>query len=92
MERSAGYGRASRASSLDLPGLLALSALWGTSYLFIKVAVAEVPALTLVAVVTYIIPIVGLFLGWLVLGEPLESNVLVGLVLILFGVLLVRSR
>jgi drug/metabolite transporter (DMT)-like permease len=34
---------------LDLFWLLVLGALWGSSYLFIKVAVAEVPALTLVA-------------------------------------------
>jgi drug/metabolite transporter (DMT)-like permease len=33
----------------DLIWLLALGALWGSSYLFIKIAVAEVPALTLVA-------------------------------------------
>jgi drug/metabolite transporter (DMT)-like permease len=34
---------------LDLGWLLILGALWGSSYLFIKVAVADVPALTLVA-------------------------------------------
>ncbi|MFN2225716.1 MAG: DMT family transporter, partial [Anaerolineae bacterium] len=39
----------SRGRSLDLGLLLILGALWGSSYLFIKVAVAEVPAVTLVA-------------------------------------------
>jgi drug/metabolite transporter (DMT)-like permease len=38
-----------RGRYLDLFSLLFLGALWGSSYLFIKVAVAEVPALTLVA-------------------------------------------
>lgn len=47
---------------------------------------------TYVSMVTYIIPVVGLFLGWLVLGEALATNMLIGLILILFGVLLVRSR
>ncbi len=35
--------------SLDLVWLFVLGALWGSSYLFIKVAVSEVPPLTLVA-------------------------------------------
>jgi drug/metabolite transporter (DMT)-like permease len=38
-----------RGRYLDLFWLLVLGALWGSSYLFIKVAVSEVPALTLVA-------------------------------------------
>jgi drug/metabolite transporter (DMT)-like permease len=47
---------------------------------------------TFVSTVTYIIPVIGLFLGWLVLGEPLSLNVLLGLLLIFAGVILVRSR
>jgi drug/metabolite transporter (DMT)-like permease len=38
-----------RGRYVDLVWLLILGALWGSSYLFIKVAVAEVPPLTLVA-------------------------------------------
>jgi drug/metabolite transporter (DMT)-like permease len=40
--------RATRANYANLLLLLALGTLWGASYLFIKVTVAEVPALTLV--------------------------------------------
>ncbi|MGQ9599051.1 MAG: DMT family transporter [Anaerolineae bacterium] len=41
--------RVSGRHSLDLVWLFVLGALWGSSYLFIKVAVSEVPPLTLVA-------------------------------------------
>ena len=41
--------RVSGRHSLDLIWLFVLGALWGSSYLFIKVAVSEVPPLTLVA-------------------------------------------
>ena len=46
---------------------------------------------TFVTTVTYIIPINGLMLGALVLNEPLNVTVLGSLVLILLGVLLVRT-
>ena len=45
---------------------------------------------TFVSTVTYIIPISGLILGALVLGEPLSLNLFLSLALILVGVLLVR--
>jgi drug/metabolite transporter (DMT)-like permease len=46
---------------------------------------------TFVSTVTYIIPVFGLFLGALVLDEPLTASLLAGLGLILFGILLVRN-
>ena len=46
---------------------------------------------TFVTMVTYIIPVNGLMLGALVLNEQLNATVLGSLVLILLGVLLVRS-
>jgi drug/metabolite transporter (DMT)-like permease len=46
---------------------------------------------TFVSTVTYIIPVFGLFLGALVLDEPLTANLLAGLALILLGILLVRK-
>lgn len=46
---------------------------------------------TFVTMVTYIVPINGLILGALVLGEPLSPMLFVSLGLILGGVLLVRS-
>jgi drug/metabolite transporter (DMT)-like permease len=45
---------------------------------------------TFVSTVTYIIPVNGLFLGAVVLGEPLTATLLASLALILLGVLLVR--
>jgi drug/metabolite transporter (DMT)-like permease len=47
---------------------------------------------TFTTMVTYIIPINGLLLGTLVLGEPLGVQVLASLVLVLVGVVLVRGR
>jgi drug/metabolite transporter (DMT)-like permease len=46
---------------------------------------------TFVSTVTYIIPVFGLFLGAVVLGEPLTLTLLVSLALILLGVLLART-
>jgi drug/metabolite transporter (DMT)-like permease len=46
---------------------------------------------TFVSTVTYILPVNGLILGALVLGEPLTAAVLLGLALILLGVLLART-
>jgi drug/metabolite transporter (DMT)-like permease len=47
---------------------------------------------TFATMVTYIIPVNGLILGALVLGEPLSAGVLGSLALILLGALLVRSE
>jgi drug/metabolite transporter (DMT)-like permease len=47
---------------------------------------------TFTTMVTYIIPVNGLLLGALVLGERLDLTVWVSLALILAGVLLVRGR
>ena len=46
---------------------------------------------TFVSTVTYIIPVYGLFLGALVLNEPLTANLMASLALILLGILLVRK-
>jgi drug/metabolite transporter (DMT)-like permease len=46
---------------------------------------------TFTTTVTYIVPINGLVLGTLVLGEPLSVMLLGSLVLIMLGVLLVRT-
>lgn len=53
-------------------------------------AILERSGATFVSMVTYIIPVNGLLLGAVVLGEPLTRNVLLSLVLVLLGVLLVR--
>lgn len=43
------------------------------------------------AVVTYLLPPVGVFLGWLVLSEPIGWNLVLGLVCIVGGVALVQQ-
>lgn len=53
-------------------------------------ALIERASATFVSTVTYIIPVNGLILGALVLGEPFSATLLVSLALILLGVLLVR--
>jgi drug/metabolite transporter (DMT)-like permease len=53
--------------------------------------IIERSSATFVTMVTYIIPVNGLMLGALVLNEPLNVTVLGSLVLILSGVLLVRT-
>ncbi len=47
---------------------------------------------TQIAMVTYTIPVVGLILGAVVLGEPIHVNVIVALGLILTGILLVNRK
>jgi drug/metabolite transporter (DMT)-like permease len=79
-----------------LPSAAALGSLLGIAILGTVVAYIIYYALivrtsaTFVSTVTYIIPVFGLFLGAVVLGEALGVTVLVSLGLILLGVLLVR--
>jgi len=53
--------------------------------------IIERTSATFVTMVTYIIPVNGLMLGALVLHESLDATMLGSLVLILLGVLLVRT-
>jgi len=75
--------------SMSLEGALCLLALgiFGTgfayiAYLWLIERIGSVRA----SLVTYIIPIVGLFLGWLVLDERIGVNTLFGAALIIAGV------
>ncbi len=54
-------------------------------------ALLERTSATFVSTVTYVIPVNGLLLGAVVLGEPLSVSILVSLALILIGIALVRS-
>lgn len=47
--------------------------------------------MSLVATYAYVNPIVAVFLGWLILGEPLTRDVLIGLTIVVGGVVLVVS-
>jgi drug/metabolite transporter (DMT)-like permease len=69
---------------------LALSILGTVVAYVIYYALIERKSATFVSTVTYVIPVNGLILGSLVLGEPLTGTVLLSLALILAGVLLVR--
>ena len=42
--------------------------------------------------VAYVIPIVGIALGWIVLAEPVDARLLVGSGLVIAGVALVSSK
>lgn len=70
---------------------LALSILGTVVAYVIYYALIERKSATFVSTVTYIIPVNGLILGSLVLGEPLTWILLLSLALILAGVLLVRG-
>jgi len=78
-------------SPTAIGSLIALGALsTGVAYLlFFKLLERVGPTKT--ATVTYLIPFVGMLMGALVLGEPLTSGMLVGLVLVLGSVLLVNE-
>lgn len=69
---------------------LALTVLGTVVAYVIYYRLIERTSATFVSTVTYIIPVAGLLLGWLVLHEPLHVTLLAGLGLILMGVLLVR--
>ena len=67
-------------------GWLVLASVIGyTAFTFL---IANAP-ISLVSTFPYVNPMVAVFLGWLVLDEPLSRSVLVGLVVVLGGVVLV---
>ncbi len=63
----------------------------GLAYMLFFFLVSEVGA-TRTTLVTYVIPAVGLFLGFVFLDEPLNFGVVFGFLLILAGVLLVNQQ
>jgi drug/metabolite transporter (DMT)-like permease len=80
--------------SPSLPAMaswLALTLLGTVVAYVIYYSLIERTSATLVSTVTYIIPVFGLILGALVLGEALNAILLGSLTLILLGVLLVRK-
>jgi drug/metabolite transporter (DMT)-like permease len=80
--------------SPTLPALLSWAALaiLGTVIAYvIYYALIRRTSATYTSTVTFVIPVFGLILGYLVLGEPLTWTLLLSLTLILFGVVLVRK-
>ena len=70
---------------------LALTFLGTVVAYLIYYALIDRTSATFVSTVTYVIPVYGLTLGAVVLGEPVDGLLVVSLALILVGVLLVRS-
>ena len=61
------------------------------AYICFLYAMRHLPV-TVVSMYAYINPIVALILGWLLLGEPLSSKILMGVLVTLAGVLLVNNN
>jgi len=59
-----------------------LAVLWGASFFFSKVALAELPFM----------PVIALLLGWLLLGERVTGSALAGMALIFCGLLAIDGR
>lgn len=78
-----------------LPAFLALSALGvvssGIAYVLYYRLIASAGAVV-ASLATYLMPPVGVTLGWAVLGEPIGWRLLVGVVLILAGMAVVQGR
>ena len=78
----------------SLRALLAVGALGlfgsGLAYVLFYELLEQVGA-TRTVIVTYLLPVVALFLGWLLLDEPLTVSTLVGMAIILSGVGLVNG-
>lgn len=75
--------------SLSVEGWLSLLALgaFGTGFGYVAyVWLVDHAGSVRASLVTYVIPVVGLFLGWAVLNESLGANTLVGAALIIAGV------
>ncbi|MEJ2748868.1 MAG: DMT family transporter, partial [Anaerolineae bacterium] len=74
-----------------LGGLLGLS-LWGTAVAFaVYYHILEKLSATELSMVTYLIPIFGIVLGVVVLGEQLTWNIYLGFAFILLGVMTVNG-
>ena len=78
-------------SAVAVASWLALSILGTVIAYVLYYMLIERTSATFTSMVTYIIPINGLILGAVVLGEPVTLVILVSLALILTGVLLVRQ-
>lgn len=87
-----------RPLNLDWPGASPVLAVVGLAALSTALAyvlyfrVLASAGATAISLVTFLIPFSAAFLGWLVLGERLESRHLVGLALILGGLALIQWR
>lgn len=79
--------QASTASWLALGYLVIASLIAYTAYVWL---IGNAP-MSLVATYAYINPVVAVFLGWLVVGEAITRDVIIGLTIVVGGVILVVS-
>jgi drug/metabolite transporter (DMT)-like permease len=79
--------QASTASWLALGYLVIASLLAYTAYVWL---LGNAP-MSLIATYAYVNPVVAVFLGWLIAGEPITRDVLIGLTIVVGGVILVVS-
>jgi drug/metabolite transporter (DMT)-like permease len=81
-----------RPGPVEILSLLALGvASSGLAYVLYYRLIAAAGAV-IASLATYLMPPVGVTLGWLVLGEPVGWRLLVGIVLILLGMAVVQGR
>ena len=64
----------------------------GVAYLAVLPAASPRGARRGRSLVAYLLPVVGIVLGFLVLQEPIDGRLIVGTVLVIAGVALVNSR
>ncbi|MEY2990345.1 MAG: hypothetical protein RLZZ163_1261, partial [Actinomycetota bacterium] len=81
------FAQVSTASWLALGYLVIASLLAYTAYVWL---LGNAP-MSLIATYAYVNPVVAVFLGWLVVGEPITRDVLIGLTIVVGGVILVVS-
>ncbi|MGA1146556.1 MAG: EamA family transporter [Candidatus Nanopelagicales bacterium] len=81
------FADASTTSWLALGYLVIASLLAYTAYVWL---LGNAP-MSLIATYAYVNPVVAVFLGWLVVGEPITRDVLIGLTIVVGGVILVVS-
>ncbi len=79
--------QASTASWVALGYLVVASLIAYTAYVWL---IGNAP-MSLVATYAYINPVVAVFLGWLIIGEPITTDVIIGLTIVVGGVVLVVS-
>jgi drug/metabolite transporter (DMT)-like permease len=83
---ASGWIRPEKLDAIDLAAWVLLGAVGtGVAYLFYYTLIAELGA-TAASFVTYIIPVVGVVLGWLVLDERIGVSGVLGMALIIAGV------
>ena len=81
------FSQVSNASWIALGYLVLASLVAYTAYVWLL----DNAPMSLVATYAYVNPVVAVFLGWLIVGEPITRDVVIGLTIVVGGVVLVVS-